>query len=84
MINRDLHVHTTYSDGKNTPEEVVRYAIDKGFDVIGFSGHGYTPFDLRYCINDMSGYIAEIKRIKEKYKNKSQRIFIFLANKSKI
>lgn len=68
----NFHTHTTLCDGKNTPEEIVRYALDKGFSAIGFSGHGYTPFDLSYCILDTSLYIAEINRLKEKYKNKIQ------------
>ncbi len=48
----------------------MRAAIDKGFSSIGFSGHGYTPFDLRYCMKDTEGYIAEIERLKIKYKSK--------------
>lgn len=66
----NLHTHTTFCDGKNTPEEMVLYAIDRGFDSLGFSGHGYTPFDLSFCVRDMNGYISEINRLKEKYKGK--------------
>ncbi len=66
----NLHTHSTFCDGKNTPEEIVRYAIDKGFSSIGFSGHGYTPFDLRYCMKDTEGYIAETERLKVKYESK--------------
>lgn len=65
----NFHTHTTFCDGKNTPEEIVLYAIDKGFRGIGFSGHGYTSFDERYCMKDMNGYIACIKSLKEKYKD---------------
>ena len=68
----NFHTHTTFCDGKNTPEEIVLAAIEKGFSAIGFSGHGYTPFDLRYCMKDTEGYSAEINRLKEKYKNKIQ------------
>lgn len=68
----NYHTHSTFCDGKNTPEEIVRYSIENGFDAIGFSGHGYTPHDLRYCMKDTEGYIAEIKRLKDKYKNKIQ------------
>lgn len=64
----NLHTHTIFCDGKNTPEEVVLAAIEKGFSSIGFSGHGYTPFDLSYCIKDIDGYMSEIKRLREKYK----------------
>jgi histidinol-phosphatase (PHP family) len=35
----DYHVHTTLSDGKNTHEEMVLSAIEKGFGEIGFSDH---------------------------------------------
>ena len=34
---QNLHQHSTFCDGKNTPEEIVLAAIDKGFDVIGFN-----------------------------------------------
>ena len=68
----NYHTHTTFCDGKNTPEEIVRYAIDSGFSAIGFSGHGNTPFDLRYCMKDTDAYISSITKLKEKYKNKIQ------------
>ena len=48
-------------------EEIVITALDKGFDAIGFSGHGYTAFDYSYCMKDTEGYLAEIRRVKEKY-----------------
>ena len=66
----NFHTHSTFCDGKNSIEEVVLSAIEKDFDVIGFSGHGYTDFDLTYCMKDVDGYISEVSRIKEKYKNK--------------
>lgn len=67
-MRTNLHTHTSFCDGKNTPEEMVLSAIEKGFSSIGFSGHGYTPFDLRYCMKDTAGYIKEITALKEKYK----------------
>ena len=67
-MKSSLHTHSTFCDGKNTPEEIVLAAMNKGFCSIGFSGHGYTDFDLRYCIKDVEGYIKEISRLKEKYK----------------
>lgn len=66
----NYHIHTTFCDGDNTPEEIVLYAIEKGFSSIGFSGHGYTPFDLRYCMKDTDSYIKEISGLKEKYGEK--------------
>ena len=69
-LSANYHTHTTFCDGKNTPEEIVLYAIDKGFKSIGFSGHGYTDFDLRYCMKDTKGYIENISELKKKYGEK--------------
>lgn len=68
----NYHTHTEFCDGENSAEEMVKTALKKGFSALGFSSHGYTPHDLRYCIKDEIGYIAEINRLKEKYKNKIQ------------
>ena len=64
----NLHTHSTWCDGENAPEEIVLSALEKGFSSIGFSGHGNTHFDLRYCMKDEEGYRNEIKKLKEKYK----------------
>ena len=66
------HIHSTFSDGKNTTEEIVLAAIENGFVAIGFSDHGFTNYDLRYCMKDQTGYVNEIKKLKEKYKNQIQ------------
>ncbi len=68
----NYHTHSLFCDGKNTPEEIVLYAIENGFSSIGFSGHGYTPFDLRYCMKDTDGYIKEISCLKKRYSEKIQ------------
>lgn len=68
----NFHTHTMFSDGKNTPEEVVEYAIENGLVSLGFSDHVYTPHDLRYCMQDTAGYVAEIKRLQKKYAGKIQ------------
>lgn len=68
----NFHTHSTYCDGKNTIREVVLGAIEKGFDSIGFSGHGYTDFHLGYCMKKTDEYLAEIKKIKEEFKDKIQ------------
>lgn len=66
----NYHTHTSFCDGKNTPEEIVLYAIEKGCSSMGFSGHGYTPFDVRYCMKDTAGYLTELARLKKKYGDK--------------
>ena len=66
----DLHVHSTFSDGENTPEEMVLSAISLGLDTIGFSDHSYMERNIGYCMTDEDGYKAEISRLKEKYRAK--------------
>ena len=63
------HTHTTFSDGKNTPEEMVRAAIALGMPAIGFSDHSDTPCDRSYCMKSAQypAYLAELNRLKEKY-----------------
>lgn len=69
MIRADFHTHTTFSDGKNTPEEMIQAAIAKGMTAIGFSDHSYTAFDLEPCMaeNAAPAYQAEIRRLQQKY-----------------
>ncbi len=69
MILSDFHVHTTYCDGKDSPEDIVREAIRLGMRRLGFSGHSYTPFDSEPCMSpeDTRRYIDEVHRLKAKY-----------------
>ena len=71
----NYHTHTQFCDGKSTAEDTVISALEKGFTVLGFTGHGYTPFDSTYCMHDIPGYLAEICRLREKY-NKEIEIYI--------
>ncbi|MEE1278920.1 MAG: histidinol-phosphatase HisJ family protein [Acutalibacteraceae bacterium] len=69
---QNLHIHTTYADGKDGPEEIVIEAVKRGFDSIGFSEHSYMSFSsypYQMKIEDMPKYQAEIRRLKDKYKN---------------
>lgn len=70
---QNLHIHTTYSDGKNSAEELVIEAIKRGFDSIGFSEHSYMAFsDYPYQMKpeETADYINEISELKLKYKDK--------------
>ena len=69
---RDLHTHSTYSDGKASPEEVILAAIDKGLSEIGLSDHSYTFFDESYCMKKerVEAYKAELAALKAKYAGK--------------
>lgn len=68
----DLHIHTTFCDGGNTPEEVVRAAIGLGLEGIGFSGHAPMPFDAPWAMSRAGAeeYRREITRLKEVYRGR--------------
>ena len=72
----NLHTHTSFCDGKNTVEEMVRAAIEMGFSSLGFSGHAKTDISAGYCMRDPEGYIDAVLAAKEKYK---KEIDIFLG-----
>ena len=72
MMKCNFHTHTNYCDGKDSPEELVKAALNKGFFALGFSSHSYTDMDKSFAMNscDAQKYRAEIAALKEKYKGK--------------
>lgn len=68
MITSDLHVHSIFCDGKNTPEDIVLTAIEKGLKRIGILAHSFIPFDEGVLIpTQKPQFVSEIKRLKTKY-----------------
>ena len=67
----NYHTHTIFSDGINTPEEIVKKAIGLGFTHLGFSEHAYAPMDLGSCmkLEDTQRYFEEIQRLKKLYRD---------------
>ena len=68
----DLHTHSTFCDGKNTPEEMVLAAIARGIDTLGIVVHSYMSFDEGYCVKrgGEGEFISEMERLKKKYEGK--------------
>lgn len=67
---QNLHTHTTYVDGKDTPEELILKAIEKSFTSIGFSEHSYLQYSKyphQLTPKDMLCYKEEIRQLKQKY-----------------
>ena len=64
----DLHVHTTFCDGRATPEEMVKAALAMGCERIGFSAHAPMPYDSYALKREREDeYRAEIFRLAEVY-----------------
>lgn len=71
MILKDYHMHTTFCDGENTPEELVISAIEKGLTEIGIAIHSYVFFDETVCKKeeDVGKFFKTVSSLKGKYKD---------------
>ena len=70
MIRSDFHCHTRYCDGKDSPADMVKSALEKGMTALGFSGHSCAPFDPGcpgMLPDSEAKYRREIKRLKKRY-----------------
>lgn len=78
MIKQNLHTHSIYCDGKDTIEAMTLAAINKGFNVLGFSGHGNCRNVDDYSMdeNNTKKYVEDVLAVKEKYQD---QINIFLG-----
>jgi DNA polymerase (family 10) len=73
-LKADLHVHTTYSDGKNSLEDMVKEAISRNLKIIAITDHSPSLLPERY--SDESYIFAQIREIDELRKKYSNRIEI--------
>ncbi len=75
---QNLHTHTTWCDGIDTPEEMVQIALEKGFTGLGFSGHSTNPYSIYAHVTDAATeqYKREVLQLKDKYRG---QLDIFLG-----
>ena len=76
----DMHTHSTYSDGKNTIEEMVEEARAKGLRAIAISDHGRSHPLYGVKKTDFKTMRETIDRLNEKYDD----IDIYLSVESNI
>jgi histidinol-phosphatase (PHP family) len=63
-------MHSVLSDGKNTYEEMIRAAIEKGLDEIGFSDHiCLKPVDWSIDRIDLPVMVEQVQLLQEKYQD---------------
>ena len=69
MVHSNCHTHTVFCDGKNTPEEMVQSAVDKGFSCLGFSFHSPMKDHAFWTIRPekLPAYTGEIHRLQAAY-----------------
>jgi histidinol-phosphatase (PHP family) len=74
MILSNFHTHTTFSDGKNTPQEMIEAAIGLHMTALGFYDHSPIGEECTgtsgLAFAEEEAYRAEITRLKELYKDR--------------
>lgn len=65
----DLHTHTTYSDGKHTPREMIQHAIQLGIKKIAITDHMPLPFEDPCAMPraQLEAYREEVSRLKQEF-----------------
>jgi histidinol-phosphatase (PHP family) len=63
------HTHSLYSDGSSQPEEYILAAIEKGFNLLGFTEHSPLPFENTFSFKkeNRDEYVELMKTLKQKY-----------------
>lgn len=71
-MKTNYHTHTTWCDGRDTPEEMIEAAIARGFGEIGFSSHARLPDVVEGNLTPESAvaYAREIRELAAKYDGK--------------
>ena len=69
-IRSNVHTHTSFCDGKNSVEEMALAAIDLDFVSLGYSIHGWTPYEpTPVTLEKEALYRDEVRRVREKYRD---------------
>lgn len=69
---QDMHMHTTFCDGKDSPEDMILSAIEKGLKRVGVSFHSVTILNKgKYVtVEKEQAFRKTMEELKEKYKDK--------------
>ena len=51
MQKHNFHTHTRYSDGHDTPREMIGEAVSRGFTALGSSDHSYAGSASYYSMS---------------------------------
>lgn len=69
LMVQNLHAHSVFCDGKNTPEEMIRACLAAGMDSAGISIHSPLPFANGWAAKaeNAAPFLHEMRRLKAKY-----------------
>lgn len=83
MIKQNLHTHSLYDDGIDSIADMVQTAKDKGFTILGFSGHAFNPIDTgSMTLEKTKQYQEQIKVFKEKTEQEGLKIYLGIEEDS--
>ena len=70
----NLHSHTVFGDGADTPEEMAKAAFLKGFKTFGFSEHSVLPWYEYWCMTPygQDEYKKIISNLKKEYEGRME------------
>ncbi len=71
MIKTTFHTHSRFDDGQEELESYIKAALEKNFQVFGFSAHAPVNFESDWHMKQecFDEYVDTTKLLKEKYKN---------------
>lgn len=77
MITADLHTHTLYSHGKDTPQAMFAAAQAKGLELYGFTEHSPRPHNYNYTneyrehlLRHFPQYVEEVQNLQRRHPGK--------------
>lgn len=76
-LRGDLHTHSTYSDGKNSIEEMVEHAGQLGYEYIALTDHSPSQRVAHGLdVNRLNKKIEEIEQLRKRRRDRLPRILI--------
>jgi len=80
-LYQNLHTHTNFSDGSDSPEKYIEAAIASGMTSIGFSDHSPLPFENSFALREdqVQNYCDTILDAKCKMQSAKCKMQIFLG-----
>lgn len=81
-IIANYHTHSTFCDGKNSLQEIAKFAYENGVNYLGFSSHSAYPATTGCEMHPekFSQYREDIFQLKSQYKDKMEILFGFEAD----
>lgn len=69
MTRQNLHAHTTYDDGRDTPRTMIEAALAAGFASGGLSLHSPLPFENDWATRpeDVPAFVREMRALQKEY-----------------